>query len=179
MEKLFLPHQDTLIGARSTLPRPSVAKLSSILDLHVYCKTTTLINKPRWNINALSGLIPSMRATGAQKHTSQSLMSLLVHVWWNPFTCLPLIALTCMLAYLMLLIKLFWYIVTEPPYYTRLSRKIIQWKDNLTNLSPYNPVVREISTDFKPFHIIAKIVLSLVVTIISYINVRGIKYIGV
>jgi hypothetical protein len=69
--------------------------------------------------------------------------------------------------------------VTEPPNYTRLSRKIIQRKDNLTNLSPYNPVVRKISTDFKPFHITAKIVLSLAVTIISYINVRGIKYIGV
>jgi hypothetical protein len=41
--------------------------------------------------------------------------------------------------------------VTEPPNYTRLSKKIIQRKDNLTNLSPYNPVVREISTDFKPF----------------------------
>jgi hypothetical protein len=41
--------------------------------------------------------------------------------------------------------------VTEPPNYTRLSRKIIQREDNLTNLSPYNPVVREISTDFKPF----------------------------
>jgi hypothetical protein len=69
--------------------------------------------------------------------------------------------------------------VTEPPNYTRLSRKIIQRKDNLTNLSPYNPVVREISTDFKPFHITAKIVLILAVTIISYINVRSIKYIGV
>jgi hypothetical protein len=69
--------------------------------------------------------------------------------------------------------------VTEPPNYTKLSRKIIQLKDNLTNLSPYNPVVREISTDFKPFHITAKIVLSLTVTIISYIKVRGIKYIGV
>jgi hypothetical protein len=61
----------------------------------------------------------------------------------------------------------------------RLSRKIIQREDNLINLSPYNPVVHEISMDFKPFHITAKIVLSLAVTIISYINVRGIKYIGV
>jgi hypothetical protein len=69
--------------------------------------------------------------------------------------------------------------VTEPPNYTKLSRKIIQRKDNLTNLSPYNPVVREISTDFKSFHITGKIVLSLTVTIISYIKVRGIKYIGV
>jgi hypothetical protein len=41
--------------------------------------------------------------------------------------------------------------VTEPPNYTRLSKKIIQRQDNLTNLSPYNPVVRKISTDFKPF----------------------------
>jgi hypothetical protein len=70
-------------------------------------------------------------------------------------------------------------IVTEPPNYTRLSRKIIQRKDNLTNLSPYNPVVREILTDFKLFYITAKIVLSLAVTVISYINVRGINYIGV
>jgi hypothetical protein len=69
--------------------------------------------------------------------------------------------------------------VTKPPNYTRLSRKIIQQKDNLTNLSSYNPVVREISTDFKPFHITAKIVLSSAVTIISYMKVRGIKYIGV
>jgi hypothetical protein len=69
--------------------------------------------------------------------------------------------------------------VTEPPNYTRLSRKIIQREDNLTNLSPYNPVVREILTDFKPFHITAKIVLSLAVAVTSYIKVRGTKYIGV
>jgi hypothetical protein len=69
--------------------------------------------------------------------------------------------------------------VTEPPNYMKLSRKIIQQKDNSTNLSSYNPVVHEISTDFKPFLITAKIVLSLTVTIISYIKVRGIKYIGV
>jgi hypothetical protein len=69
--------------------------------------------------------------------------------------------------------------VTEPSNYTRLSRKIIQLENDLTNLSPYNPVVREIPTDFKPFHITAKIVLSLAVTIISYIKVRGTKYIGV
>jgi hypothetical protein len=69
--------------------------------------------------------------------------------------------------------------VTEPPNYTRLSRKIIPRADNLTNLSPYNLVVCEIPTDFKPFHIIAKIVLSLAVTIISYIKVHGTKYIGV
>jgi hypothetical protein len=70
-------------------------------------------------------------------------------------------------------------VVTEPPNYTRLSRKIIQRADNLTNLSPYNPVVHEIPTDFKPFHITAKIVLSLAVTIISYIKVCGTKYIRV
>jgi hypothetical protein len=51
--------------------------------------------------------------------------------------------------------------------------------DNLPNLSPYNPVVHEISTDFKPFHITAKIVISLAITFISYIVVRGTKYIGV
>jgi hypothetical protein len=61
----------------------------------------------------------------------------------------------------------------------RLSRKIIRRANNLTNLSPYNPVVCEITTDFKPVHIIAKIVISLAVTVISYIKVRGIKYIGV
>jgi hypothetical protein len=69
--------------------------------------------------------------------------------------------------------------VTEPPNYMRLSRKIIQREDNLTNLSPYNPVVCEIPMDFKPFHITAKIVLSLAVTVISYIKVHGTKYIGV
>jgi hypothetical protein len=69
--------------------------------------------------------------------------------------------------------------VTEPPNYTRLSKKIIQRTDNLTNLSTYNPVVREIPTDFKPFHITAKIVLSLAITVISYIEVHGTKYIGV
>jgi hypothetical protein len=69
--------------------------------------------------------------------------------------------------------------VTEPPNYTKLSRKIIQRADSLTNLSPYNPVVREIPTDFKPVHITAKIVISLAVTVISYIKVHGTKYIGV
>jgi hypothetical protein len=69
--------------------------------------------------------------------------------------------------------------VTEPPNYTRLSKKIIQRTDNLPNLSPYNPVVREISTDFKPFHITAKIVISSAITFISYTVVCGTKYIGV
>jgi hypothetical protein len=78
-----------------------------------------------------------------------------------------------------LLIRLVVVNVTEPPNYTRLSRKIVQQEDNLTNLSPYNPVVREIPTDFKSFHITAKIVLSLAVAVISYIKVRGTKYIEV
>jgi hypothetical protein len=69
--------------------------------------------------------------------------------------------------------------VTEPPNYTKLSKKIIQGADDLANLRPYNPVVREITTDFKPVHITTKIVLSLAVTIISYIKVYGTKYIGV
>jgi hypothetical protein len=40
--------------------------------------------------------------------------------------------------------------VTEPTNYTKLSKKIIYRADDLANLSPYNPVVREITTDFKP-----------------------------
>jgi hypothetical protein len=63
-------------------------------------------------------------------------------------------------------------IVTEPTNYTRLSKKIIHRADDLTNLSPYNPVVREITTDFKPIYIPAKIVISSAVTITSYIKVR-------
>jgi hypothetical protein len=55
----------------------------------------------------------------------------------------------------------------------RLSEKIIHRADDLANLSPYNPVVREITTDFKPTFIPAKIVISSVVTITSYIKVRG------
>jgi hypothetical protein len=62
--------------------------------------------------------------------------------------------------------------VTEPTNYTKLSKKIIQQANDLANLSPYNPVVHEIMTDFKPTHIPAKIVISLAVTIISYIKVR-------
>jgi hypothetical protein len=69
--------------------------------------------------------------------------------------------------------------VTEPPNYTKLSKKIIQQANDLANLSPYNPVVREITTDFKSIHIPAKIVISLAVTITSYIKVRITKYIGV
>jgi hypothetical protein len=69
--------------------------------------------------------------------------------------------------------------VTEPPNYTKLSKKIIPKADDLANLSPYNPLVRENSTDFKPVHITAKIVLSLTLTIISYIKVCSTEYIGV
>jgi hypothetical protein len=61
--------------------------------------------------------------------------------------------------------------VTEPTNYTRLSKKIIHRADDLANLSPYNPVVREIMTNFKPTYIPAKIVISSAVTIISYIKV--------
>jgi hypothetical protein len=56
-------------------------------------------------------------------------------------------------------------IVTEPTNYTELSKKIIHRADDLANLSPYNPVVREITTDFKPTCIPAKIVISSAVTI--------------
>jgi hypothetical protein len=62
--------------------------------------------------------------------------------------------------------------VIEPTNYTKLSKKIIHQADDLTNLSPYNPVVREIMTDFKPTYIPAKIVISLAVTITNYIKVR-------
>jgi hypothetical protein len=46
-------------------------------------------------------------------------------------------------------------VVTEPTNYTKLSKKIIHQADDLANLSPYNPVVREITTDFKPTYISA------------------------
>jgi hypothetical protein len=62
--------------------------------------------------------------------------------------------------------------VTEPTNYTKLSKKIIRRADDLANLSPYNPVVREITMNFKPTYIPAKIVISLAVTITSYIKVR-------
>jgi hypothetical protein len=61
--------------------------------------------------------------------------------------------------------------VTKPTNYTRLSKKIIPRADDLANLSPYNPVVREITTDFKPTYIPAKIAISSAVTITSYIKV--------
>jgi hypothetical protein len=69
--------------------------------------------------------------------------------------------------------------VTELPSYTKLSKKIIQQANDLANLSPYNPVVHEITMDFKPIHIPAKIVISLAITITSYIKVRITKYIRV
>jgi hypothetical protein len=62
--------------------------------------------------------------------------------------------------------------VTEPTNYTRLSKKITHRADDLANLSLYNPVVREITTDFKPTYIPAKIIISSAVTITSYIKVR-------
>jgi hypothetical protein len=62
--------------------------------------------------------------------------------------------------------------VTEPTNYTKLSKKIIHQADDLANLCPYNPVVRQITTDFKPTYIPAKIVISLAVTITNYIKVR-------
>jgi hypothetical protein len=65
--------------------------------------------------------------------------------------------------------------VTEPTNYTKLSKKIIHRADNLANLSPYNLVVREITMDFKPTCMPAKIVISLAVTITSYIKVRVAK----
>jgi hypothetical protein len=42
----------------------------------------------------------------------------------------------------------------------------------LANLSPYNPVVREITKDFKPTLTPAKIIINLAVTITYYIKVR-------
>jgi hypothetical protein len=62
--------------------------------------------------------------------------------------------------------------VTELTNYTKLSKQIIHRADDLANLSPYNLVVREIMTDFKPTYIPAKIVISLVVTISNYIKVH-------
>jgi hypothetical protein len=61
--------------------------------------------------------------------------------------------------------------VIEPTNYTKLSKQIIQQANDLANLSPYNPVVREITTDFKPTLMPAKIVISIAVTITSYIKV--------
>jgi hypothetical protein len=71
------------------------------------------------------------------------------------------------------LLPIGWLIVTKPTNYTRLSKKIIHRADDLANLSPYNPVVREITMDFKPTYIPAKIVISSAVTITSYIKVQA------
>jgi hypothetical protein len=61
--------------------------------------------------------------------------------------------------------------VIEPTNYTKL-RKSSTGADDLANLSPYNPVVHEISRDFKPTHIPGKIVISLAVAITNYIKVH-------
>jgi predicted small integral membrane protein len=66
-------------------------------------------------------------------------------------------------------------LVTEPTNYMRLSKKIIPRADDLANLIPYNLVVYEIMTDFKPNYIPAKIVISSAVTITSYITVHVIN----
>jgi subtilase family serine protease len=70
-------------------------------------------------------------------------------------------------------------VVTEPTNYTKLSKKITHRADDLTNLSPYNPIVREIATDFKPTYIPAKIVINLAVTITNYIKSSHHGYIRV
>jgi hypothetical protein len=62
--------------------------------------------------------------------------------------------------------------VTVLANYTKLSKKIIHQAHDLANLSLYNPVVCEIMTDFKPTYVLAKIVISLAVTIINYIKVH-------
>jgi hypothetical protein len=62
--------------------------------------------------------------------------------------------------------------VAEPTNYTKLSKKIIHRADDLANLSPYNPVVRETTTDFKPTYTPAKIIISSAVTTTRYIKVR-------
>jgi hypothetical protein len=62
--------------------------------------------------------------------------------------------------------------VTEPTNYMKLSEKIIHQADDLINLNPYNPVVREITMNFKPTYLPAKIVISLAATITNYIKVH-------
>jgi hypothetical protein len=62
--------------------------------------------------------------------------------------------------------------VTEPTNYTRLSKKITHRVDDLANLSPYNPVVHEITTDFKPTYIPAKIVISLNIVITNQVQIK-------
>jgi hypothetical protein len=48
--------------------------------------------------------------------------------------------------------------VTKPTNYMKLSKKISTGADNLVNLSPHNPIVCEITKDFKPTNIQTKIV---------------------
>jgi hypothetical protein len=48
--------------------------------------------------------------------------------------------------------------ITKPTNYTKLSKKITARANNSVNLSSYNPVVREITKDFKPINIQTKIV---------------------
>jgi hypothetical protein len=48
--------------------------------------------------------------------------------------------------------------VIELTNYMKLSKKITAKADNSANLSPYNPVVRETTKDFKPTNIQTKIV---------------------
>jgi hypothetical protein len=62
--------------------------------------------------------------------------------------------------------------VTEPTNYMKLSKKITRRSKRFSKLKPDNPVVREITKDFNPTRILAKIVISLAVTIIYYIKVR-------
>jgi TATA-binding protein-associated factor Taf7 len=51
-----------------------------------------------------------------------------------------------------------WDVVIEPINYTKLSKKITTGADNLANLSPYNPIVRETTMDFNLTNIQTKIV---------------------
>jgi hypothetical protein len=44
-------------------------------------------------------------------------------------------------------------VVTKLTNYMKLSKKITAGADNLANLSPYNPLVYEITKDFKPTNI--------------------------
>jgi hypothetical protein len=68
--------------------------------------------------------------------------------------------------------------VTESTNYIKL-RKALAEADNLANLSPYNPVVREIMMDFKPTNINQdRISLAAIVT--YYIKfATTLRYIGV
>jgi hypothetical protein len=82
-----------------------------------------------------------------------------------------LVKTLCLLHLLLLMLLPLLPLATELTNYTRLSKKIIHRADDLANLSPYNPIVHEITMDFKPTYIPAKIVISSAVTITSYIKV--------